>query len=216
MSDCKQPFKRTIELILSSDDDNASENFQLKYFIDQPDGALIVTATIVVDAAEIEAGTEDPIFFLTHERGTDDDNWFADQLEVTKTAIAAMQDAVDLCEKAKAMLKTGKSAVDVKAEMLRLHAGTDTFEQIKRPRKRSIVVADLGEDFVVVEGTVFQGKEDTIAFNKQYNDAFEIIVRDATPEEQAYWLYTLKHQSPRVRDNTDLMNPPEPYPYPKA
>jgi hypothetical protein len=216
MSDCKQPFKRTIELIQSSDDANASENFELKYFPDQPDGALIFTATIVVDAAEIEAGTEDPLFFLAHKRRTDDSNWFADQLEATKTAIAAMQDAVDLCEKAKAMLKEGKSAVDVKAEMLRLHAGTDTFKQVERPRKRNIVVANLGGDFVVVEGTVFQGKEDTIAFNKKHNDAFEITVRDATPEESAYWLYTLKHQSPRVYDNTGLMNPPEPYPYPKA
>lgn len=215
MTECKIPFKRTVELILSSDGENASENVKIEYFPNQPDAALILTATILLDWAEVESGKEDPLFFVTHERQMNE-NWFADQLETTKTAIAAMQDAVDLCEKAKAMLKTGKSAVDVKAEMLRLHAGTDTFEQIKRPRKRSIVVADLGEDFVVVEGTVFQGKEDTIAFNKQYNDAFEIIVRDGTPEERAYWLYNLKHQSPRVRDNTDLMNPPEPYPYPEA
>lgn len=215
MAECKIPFKRTVELILSSDGANASENVKIEYFHNQPDASLILTATILLDWAEVESGKEDPLFFVTHERQMNE-NWFADQLEATKTAIAAMQDAVDLCEKAKAMLKAGKSAIEVKAEILRLQAGTDTFEQVERPRKRTIVIADLGEDFVVAEGTVFQGKEDTIAFNKQYNDAFEIIVRDVTPEERAYWLYTLKHQSPRVRDYTGLMNPPEPYPYPKA
>jgi hypothetical protein len=213
MSDCIKPYKRVIELFEPTDDESEPENIIIKYLSDLQEGTQKISVVMHMDKIYPATGAIDPSFSIWQDYRTPGAP-AVDQLEATKAAISAMQDAVDLCEKAKAMLQEGKTPIDVKAELLRLQAGTDSFKQdIDRPRKRDIVIVDFDHDIVVVEGLVCLGKEDTIAFNKKHNDAFEIIVREPTPEERTYWLYAFKHQSPRIYDNTGLMRPTVPYPF---
>jgi hypothetical protein len=198
MSEQNFALKRHIMSVLPSEQ-STDDNIFAEYWTQDEVPVKLITAMILFDA-ESKDGEGGIDGLIVH--GLPSDGPGRMSLSAAKALIEAMKDAVALCELANQLAVDGKSHREIKAELLRQDAGTDTFKQVDVPRKRDIVIVDLKRDWCVCEGSLIRGLEQTITFNKRYNNAFEIVVRDATAQEAAYWEMMIKYSLCPVLDST--------------